>query len=177
VYAGLSWSSDTTNLTINRNAHGHVAGDRVIVRNTTSDYVSTLIDSTTANSFTCSASNVTTSGSAGAYSLGFIAENTTAGIHIYAPSGDHADCQLLSLRTRTGGTSGLFDIYVPASAINGAGIGATFDDCYVPSFLVRADVETLAAVAASLEVIYTAGDPHYRLANLATASRIICLQF
>jgi len=159
TYNALSWSRTGTTLTINRTAHEHTTGNRVIVRNTNVDYQEGLITSTLTNSFTITTTNVgATIGDSGAYSLGFTYAHNAGGSSktggtLSAPTGDHADVQLISMRIRTGGRTGLtYTVTVPQSATNGAGDNTSLGDLYVPVMAVRSDTDLLTAVGATLRV-------------------------
>jgi hypothetical protein len=183
-FSGLSWSRSGTTLTINRNSHGHAVGNRVIIRNTNVDYQVVLIATVLTNSFTVTTSNGGgTSGIEGAYSLGFTyahAGSPRTGGTLTAPSGDHADCQLLSLKITTGTrASTTYDLVVPASAINGAGENTDIDDSFIPDYNVRAYSDTLSVVGATIAVNPGgAGYSTYQFGNLtASLVRIIILHF
>jgi len=156
VFTGLYWSRTGTTLLITNNSHGHTVGNRVIVRNTNMDYQQGVITSTTPNTFQITTTNTgATSGSDGAYSLGYtyahVGIPNTGGV-VYAPSGAHADVQLISMRLRTGPRNGTtYDLTVPASAVNGAGQNTSLNDCYMPDFNVRFDNDLLSAVAATMK--------------------------
>ena len=183
VFSGLSWTRSGTTLTINNTNHGHVSGNRVIIRNTNVDYQEGLIVSASTNFFTFTTSNTgATSGEGGAYSLGFtyshVGSPKTGGT-LYAPSGTHADCQLISLRIRTGGRSGTsYVLTVPEDAVNGAGANTSLGDCFIPDFNVRADTDNLSAVAATMVVNNAAaGYEVFTFSALGALSRFICLHF
>jgi hypothetical protein len=185
VFSGLTWTRSGTTLTINRNSHGHSSGDRVIIRNTNVDYQVVLIASVTTNSFNVTTSNGGgTSGNTGAYSLGFIYAHTGSPITggtLSAPTGDHADCQLISLKVNTGvRSSTTYDLVVPASAINGAGSNTSLGDTYVPDINVRSYSDGLTAIGATIIVNNGgAGYSTYQIGNLGTGSlvRILLLHF
>jgi hypothetical protein len=183
VYTGLAWSRSTTSMTMTRSGHGHSVGDRVIVRNTNVDHQIALIDSITTNTFTFTTNDTgATLGIQGAYSLGFtynhIGNPKTGGI-MYAPTGDHADVQLISMRIRTGTRLGaIYTLKVPQSAINGGGSNTYMGDVYMPDFNVRFDTETMAAVASSMYVNNLgAGYSQFEFQALGTLSRFILLHF
>jgi molybdopterin biosynthesis enzyme MoaB len=185
VFSGLSWTRSGTTLTINRTSHGHAAGNRVIVRNTNVDYQVALIATVLTDSFTLTTSNGGgTSGNTGAYSLGFTYAHTGSPITggtLSAPSGDHADCQIISLKIDTGvRSSTTYDLVVPASAINGAGSNTSIGDTYVPDFNVRAYSDSLTAIGATVIVNNGgAGYSTYQFGNLGTGAlvRILLLHF
>ena len=142
-----------------------------------------MIVTTSTNSFTFTTTDTgSTSGSSGAYSLGFtyshVGSPKTGGI-LVAPSGAHADCQLISLRIRTGGRSGsTYVLTVPEDAVNGTGANTSLGDCYIPDFNIRADTDTLSAVAATMIVNDgSAGYEVFTFGALGALSRIICLHF
>jgi collagen type VII alpha len=183
VFVGLTWVRSGTVLTVYSPSHGHAAGNRVIIRNTNVDYQVGLIVTVDTNYFTFTTANSGgTSGSNGAYSLGFNFSHVGApktGGTLLAPSGVHADCQLISLRIRTGGRSGTsYVVTVPESAVNGCGANTSLGDCYIPDFSVRADADTLSAVAATMNVnVGAAGYEVFTFGALGTLSRFICLHF
>ena len=154
VFANLNWTRSGTTLTINRPNHGHTAGNMVTIRNTNIDFQTLPIATVSTNSFTVITQNLGNSlGAYGAYSLGFTYAHTTGnnGGILYAPTGDHADVTLLSLRIRTGSRVGtVYDLVLPASVVNGAGSNTSLSDLYVPDFMVRGDSDSLVAVAATM---------------------------
>jgi collagen type VII alpha len=184
IYHGLDWTRSSTALTVNRNGHGHIAGNRVIVRNTNTDFQTTTIDSTTSSSFTLTTvASGDTSGNYGAYSLGFTYAHdgipSSIGT-ITAPSGDHPDCQLISARIRTGARVGTtYALQVPASAVNGAGANTNLGNCYVPDFNVRWDTDTLTAIGATMTTNILGSYSTFEFGNLGTGalSRIILVHF
>lgn len=184
VFVGLSWSRFETLLTIYTTSHGHALGNCVIVRDTNVDYQVGLVTAMDANSFTIITSDTGgASGTSGAYSLGFtyyhVGEPSTGGV-LQAPSGIHADCQLISLRIRTGVRSGTtYTLTVPESAVNGSGANSSLGDCYVPDFNIRMDSDSLSAIAATMVVNNgLSGYGFFTFGALGTdSSRIICLHF
>jgi len=183
VYTELPWDRSGTTLNIYRNTHGHSVGNRVIVRNTNLDYQVATIDSTSSSSFSLTTLNVDgSSGGSAAYSLGFIyAHNTTGpsktGGTLFAPTGDHSDAQLLALRIRTGGQASTYNLFVPASSVNGAGQNTNRGDCFVPDFNVRTDSDSLSAVAATMTTNISGSYSTFQFANLGSLSRIIVAHF
>lgn len=182
VFHGLQWYRVGTNLTIYRNNHGHVAGNKVIIRNTNMDYQTATIDSTTISSFNITTTNSDgTIGYLGAYSLGFTyTHDGSTGGTVYAPSGDRPDCQLLSMRIRTGTRLGsTYDLVVPDSAVNGAGQNTGLGDCYIPDFNVRSDADSLSAVAATMITNVSGSYKTFEFGNLGSGSlsRMIILHF
>ena len=179
VFGGLTWNSAGGILTMNRASHGHAPGDRVILRNTTADFESTVINTVTTNSFTVSiASPATASGVSGAYSLGFTYTTFAGGGTLNAPAGDHADCQLISMRIRTGSRPGTtYDLIVPPSAINGAGNNTSLADCYIPDFNVRFDADNLTAIGATMVTNISGSYSTFQFGNLGALSRMISLHF
>jgi hypothetical protein len=150
----------------------------VIARNTNKDFQVALIDSTTLDSFSFSSTATDgTQGNSGAYSLGFTFSHIGApktGGTLYAPDGDHSDCQLMSIRIRTGSRAGTtYDLVVPDSAVNGAGGNTGLSDCYMPDFNVRTDSDNLSAVAATMTTGVTIVPTSYstfEFGNLGSAS-------
>lgn len=184
VFHNTPWDRTGTTLNLYRPAHGHAAGNRVIVRNTNMDYQTALIDATTLNSFSVTTQAVSgTSGFAGAYSLGFTYAhdaNPANGGSLSAPQGDHSDCQILSLRIRTGQRVGTtYNLVVPASAVNGAGANTGLADCYLPDFNVRQDSDSFSAVAATMSTNISGSYSTFQFGNLGTAilSRMILVHF
>jgi hypothetical protein len=183
IFSYCAWTRSGTTLTINKTAHGHTAGNRVIIRNTNMDYQVALIDSIATNSFTVTTTNTGgTSGIVGAYSLGFTFSHDGSpktGGTLSAPTGTIADCQLISMRIRTGSRSSTtYDLVVPASAVNGAGDNTALSNCYVPDFNIRADSDSLSAIAATM-VVNNGGSGYatFQFGALGALSRIICLHF
>jgi hypothetical protein len=184
VFHDLTWDRSGTVLNIYRNTHGHAVGNRVIVRNTNLDYQEALIDTTTSNSFAVTTSSVDgTAGANGAYSLGFTyAHNGSpaSGGTLYAPSGDHTDSQILSMRIRTGARpSTIYSLVVPASAVNGAGANTSLSDCYIPDFNIRMDSDGLSAIAATINTNISSSYSTFQFGNLGSGSlsRMIILHF
>lgn len=179
LFGGLAWDSTGGTLRMQRSAHGHSVGDRVILRNTTADNQTTTIDTTDSTSFTCTVTSLaSTSGIAGAYSLGFtFTSSPGTGGEVNAPTGDHADCQLISMRVRTGTTSGSYELVVPASATNGAGANTSLANCYVPDFNVRNDSDALSAIASTMTTNISGSYSTFKFGNLGTPSRNISLHF
>ena len=83
------------------------------------------------------------------------------------------------MRIRTGTRSGTtYDLSVPNSAINGAGANNSLSDCFIPDFNIRADADTLSAIAATMAVNNGAlGYNVFTFGALGTLSRMICLHF
>lgn len=183
VFTNCGWTRSGTTLTINKTAHGHTAGNRVIIRNTNVGYQVVLINTTATDSFTVTTTNTGgISGIVGAYSLGFTYTHNGSpktGGTLSAPDGTVADCQLVSMRIRTGSRSSTtYDLVVPASAVNGAGANTTLNDCYIPDFNIRSDADTLSAVAATMVVNNGgAGYSTFQFGALGALSRMICLHF
>ena len=182
LYNNIIWSRSTTNLTVTRSSHGHSIGNKVILRNTNVDYLSAIITGTTLNTFTVVTTNIgALSGSSARYSLGFTYAHDISGTGgtLFAPTG--SEVQIISMRIRTGDRAGTtYDVIVPASVTNGAGQNTSLADVYIPTFSVRADSDTLAAIAATIAVNQLSmGYSTFRIGNLGTGtlSRFILLQF
>jgi len=181
VYSSLLWSRSGTTLTVYRSGNGHTAGNVVIVRNTNLDYQVAPITYADSTSFQINTANINgTSGSNGAYSLGFtyahVGSPASGGV-LSAPTGDHADVQLLSVRLRTGPISGTtYDFVVPMSAVNGAGANSSWSDTYIPDFNVRSEV-TLSAVPATISTDIGGSYSTFEFGNLGGLSRFITLHF
>ena len=113
--------------------------------------------------------------------LGFTFSHTgvpKSGGTLSAPTGDHADVQLLSMRIRTGSRAGTtYDLVVPASSLYGAGDNTDLADCYIPDFNVRTDSVSLAAIAATIATNISGSYTTFRFGNLGSLSRFIILQF
>lgn len=173
------WDRSGTNLTITRNSHGHSAGNFVVVRDTNVDYQAVPIDSTTANSFLITTANSGATSGQGAYSLGFTYSHTGTGGVVYAPTGDHADAQLLTLRIRTNGNSSgtTYDLEVPASAINGAGQNTSMGDCFIPDFNVRRDSDSLIPVGATIKTNVGGSYSTFEFGNLGVLPVMIIAHF
>jgi hypothetical protein len=187
VFNDLVWSRSTTTLTIYRTGNSHTIGNTVIVRNTNLSYQVGLITFVDAASFTINTLDTgSTSGISGAYSLGFTyTQNGGTGGTLYAPTGDYADVQLLSMRIRTGLRSGgVYDLVVPSSAICGAGEDTSSSNCYVPDFNVRNDdlsvlPSNLAPIGATITTNLAGSYSTFEFGNLGigNTSRVISLHF
>lgn len=153
VKTGISWTRTGTSMTFTDNGHGRSVNERAILRNTSTTAFDSLITAVTTNTFTVTcADSGATSGTAGAYSMGFTyaynaaSGSITAGT-VSAPVG--WDCVLLSIRihlapnTRSATT---FNLTVPKGNVNGAGPHNNMDDVSVPVQMVRQDGNTLTAV-------------------------------
>lgn len=183
AFLSCNWTRSGTSLTIYNNGHGHVPGNRVIIRNTNLDYQSVVITGAYTNYFIVTTIDTgSSSGSNAAYSLGFTFAHSgspKSGGVLSAPSGTHADCQLISMRIRTGSRLGTtYALTVPASAVNGAGANTSLGNSYIPDFNVRYDADTLSAVPATMIVNSgSAGYNVFTFGGLGSLSRIICLHF
>jgi hypothetical protein len=178
VHANKTWTRSGTSLTINHTAHGHLVGERTIIRNTNVFYLNALITAVTADTFTVTcADSGATSGSAAAYLMGFTyAHNTkTAGSILggtaSAPVG--CDCVMLSLHLNIGAnqrSATTYYVKVPASAINGAGESTTVDNSNCPIVAVRQLTNgLLTATAATLYLSLPSTDNYvtYQMAAMA----------
>jgi len=189
TYAKQSWSKLGTTLTINNTAHGHADGDRVIIRNSNVEYLATTIVTHTADAFNVTTDNTgAASGTDCSYSLGFnfshVGSPSRTGGVLTAPSGPHADVQLISIRIRTGSRNGnTYELEVPASAINGAGANTGAGDIYIPSTSVRNDPGSsggpLGAIGHTLASRSSGSWTKFMLGSLGSASlsRYIILHF
>ena len=190
VHAGKSWSRVTTALTINHVGHGHQVGERAIIRNTNVFYLNALITAVTADTFTVACADTgATSGSAGAYLMGFTyAHNSqTAGTllngTLSAPVG--CDCVLLALKLNIGAnqrSNTYYSVLVPSSAINGAGNASNLDSVNPPILAVRQLTNgLLTAVGATLTLTLDAGSGYctYQIAAISNVAvpNTIALQF
>jgi len=185
LYRNISWDRTGTTLNMYRPAHGHISGNRVVVRNTNTDYQVATIDSTTLDSFAFTTQNIDgTAGLNGAYSLGFTFTHTggspKTGGSVFAPSGDHSDCQLHTLHIRTGTRQGTtYTLTVPASAVNGAGMNTSLGTVFIPDYNVRADSDNLAAVGATINTNISGSYSTFQFGSLGigSLSRFIILHF
>jgi hypothetical protein len=183
AFLNCNWTRSGTNLTIYNNSHGHTPGNRIIIRNTNLDYQSVVITGAYTNYFIVTTIDTgDTSGSNAAYSLGFTFAHSgspKSGGVLSAPTGAHADCQLISMRIRTGSRLGTtYSLTVPTSAVNGAGADTSLGNSYIPDFNIRYDADTLSAVPATM--IVNSGSAGYNIftfGGLGSLSRIICLHF
>jgi len=182
LYNNLAWSRSGTTLTVTNPSHGHSLGNAVILRNTNTDYIYAIITNVTTNTFDITVANTgPASGSAARYSLGFTYAHNIGGTggNLFAPTG--GEVQLISMRIRTGERAGTtYDVVVPASVTNGAGQNTSPADVNIPSFSVRADSDTLAAIAGTIAVNQLGlGYSTFTIGNLGagTLSRFILLQF
>lgn len=157
VKTGISWTRATTTLTLTDPGHGRSVGERAIIRNVHVGEIDGLITAVTTNTFNIACTDTgATSGSAGAYSMGFtFAYNGTAGAYtggtVTAPA--NCDCVLLAVRMHVAanlraGTT--FNLTVPKGNINGAGPHTSMDDISVPIQQVRQDGNSLSAVGATI---------------------------
>ena len=182
IYKELAWQRTSTSLIINRTAHGHSIGNMVIVRNSNLEYQTAFITQITTNSFTINTSDSGyTSGPFCSYSLGFTYTHIAVpkyGGTLSAPTGDHADCQLLSLQIRTGSRQGTtYDVIVPTSITNGCGTNTDLTNCFIPLCAVRTDADSLTSIGATLDTNIAGSYSTFRIGNLGTLSRFITLRF
>jgi hypothetical protein len=142
-----------------------------------------LITAVTTNTFDVTVANSGSFGGTTArYTLGFnythLGSPATGG-QLTAPT--NGEVQLLSMKVRTGTRSGsTYDVFVPASITNGAGANTNLGNSYIPSFSVRDDSTTLAAIAGTIAVNNLgAGYSTFTFGNLGSGSlsRFIILQF
>ena len=167
VKYSLNWNRAGTSLTIDSTGHGLSAGDYVVIRNCNVDNVYVEVDSAAANSFTVTVTaSGGSSGSEGAYSPAFkTSSESSTGCTVSAPSG--ADCQLLSMLVSTGARSGSsYDLTLPQSSTNGAGLNTNILNSYFP--IIRAQlVSSGAVVSASMTL---AGSPNvFSVSNLSSS--------
>ena len=145
VLTGLTWSRSGTTLTITSSGHGRSNGDVVIVRNASQDNFAAAVTVIDGNNFSVTCSNSGgTSGSAAAYSLGFTyAHNSstpgqiTSGT-LTAPGG--GDVVLIGLHIYLAASqrqTTTYDVILPQSATNGAGLNDSVNDLNVPVVVVR----------------------------------------
>lgn len=144
-------------MTFTDNGHGRSVGERAILRNTNVTGFDSLITGVTANTFTVNcADSGATSGTAGAYSMGFTfafvgAANALTGGIISAPA--NWDCVLVSIRIhmQAGSRSGTtWNLTVPKGNVNGAGAHTSMDDVSIPVQQIRQDSINLTAVGNSI---------------------------
>jgi hypothetical protein len=157
AYGNLPWTRTGTTLTINQTNNNRVVGDRVIIRNTNEDYLVATVATVAPESWTVACNDIgATSGSAGQYSLGFNfahigAVGSITGGTLSAPAGENV--QLISLRIHIAANTRAtttYNITLPQSATNGAGANTSNADIYFPTYMVRQDADSLAAVSATL---------------------------
>lgn len=180
LFQNLAWTRSGTDLTINRVAHGHSVGDRVLARNTSSAFINALITAVTTDSYTIACPNSgATSGSSGLYGLGFnLAYNAATGsinaATLSPPSGAYAqDLQVISVRmhlvanTRTGTT---FTLTMPTNLLTGLNGSTSMDDVCVPIQQVRQDGATLPAVGATIGTAIAGNYLSFQFAALPAAT-------
>jgi len=187
AYGNLSWARTGTTLVVNHPAHGHVAGERVILRNVNVDYLCVLINSVATDTYTVTCvDSGATSGSSANYSMGFTyAHNTstpgsiTSGT-LSAPSNENV--QLISARIHLAGntrSTTTYDLIAPASATNGVGANADQGSTYIPMHSVRSDGDSLSGIAGAIAMHASSNWGRFQLSNLGVASNgiFILLQF
>jgi hypothetical protein len=133
----------------------------------------TTITGTTADSFTVTVNtNLTTSGTSGAYTLAYTVSLGTNALTIVAPSGGMDSMNCDSVRFRGTSSSGqTFDLVVPSGVSNGFGDNTALSNFTLPVFIVRANLDTLGPVAATIAVNNaSAGYNSYRFAGLAAST-------
>lgn len=157
VKTGIAWTRTGTSMTFTDVGHGRSVGERAILRNTNKLAHDSLITAVTSDTFTVDCTDEgATSGTAGAYSMGFTfaytgAPSAITGGVITAPA--NWDCVLVSIRmhmqanSRSGNT---FALTVPKGNVNGAGIHTSLDNMTVPIASVRQDVPGMTAVGSTL---------------------------
>jgi hypothetical protein len=144
-YTTLSWTRSGTTLTINHDSNGRFAGERVIIRNTNVNYLSTTVATASTNSFTVTCDNSgTTSGNDCQYNLGFTYSHNsstpgsiTSGTLVSPTNGNVVLLSLHMYFADNVRQSSTYDLTVPASLLNGAGSNTSEDDLWVPIFAVR----------------------------------------
>lgn len=187
IYSGLTWSRAGTVLTMNHTAHGRSVGDRVIVKDTNVPVQNALITNITADSYSIACADVgAASGTQGKYTNGFkfahnseVAGATTGGV-LTAPA--NCDIQLISLRIRIkanarAGTT--YDLTIPTSAYNPAGVNDSTDNVYVPLTQIRTDADTMTAVGNTIAMNQSGSYSVFRYGALGatTAGLLMFLQF
>ena len=186
-YTTLNWSRSGTTLTINHNSNGRFAGERVIIRNTNVNYLSTVVDTVSTNSFTVICDNSgTTSGNDCQYNLGFTYSHNsstpgsiTSGI-LSAPT--NGNVVLLSLHMYFADNvrqSSVYDLTLPASLLNGAGSNTSEDDLWVPIFVVRqqnAGNTIMTPIGATLAKYVNSNYSKFEFAALGSVSTPINIQ-
>ena len=153
AYGNIPWARTGTSLVMSHAGHGHVAGNRVIIRNANVDYLCVVIDSVTTDTYTVTCANSgATSGTAANYSLGFTFAHNATGTGqvsngtLSAPVNENV--QLISMRIRLAanyraGTE--YTLTVPASLVNGAGQDDALGSIYAPLSAVRQDTVDMVA--------------------------------
>jgi len=186
VFTTLAWVRVGTLLTITNPSHGRSVGDRVIIRNASSDNFNDLITTVTTDTFTLPCADIGgLSGSAAAYSCGFkYAHNTnlfniTEGT-LTAPA--NADVQLLSIRIRLKANTRAaltYSVNLPSSVTNGAGLDTNMDTMYLPFQQVRQDSDSLTAVGNTYTTNVSGRYSSFRFSALPaiTTGLIFMIQF
>lgn len=187
IYTGLSWSRVGTVLTMNHPNHGRSVGERVIVKDTNVTVQNQLITNITTNSYDIACTDTgATSGTQGKYTSGFkYAHNSetagalTGGV-LSAPA--NCDIQLLSLRIHTKANSRAgttYDVTIPTSVYNPAGVNDSNDNVYLPVQQVRTDTDVLTAVGNTIAMNQTGSYSIFRFGALGatTSGQLMLLQF
>ena len=186
AYGNLAWARTGTSLTVTHTSHGHTSGERVILHNINVDYLCVTIDSVSTDTFTVTCANSgANSGTAANYSMGFTyAHNAGSGSitngTLSAPAGTE-NVQLISMRVRLSANvrqTNTYDIIVPASATNGAGVDASASTVYLPMHTVKQDTDNLTATTGTIAMNPSSGGYNrFQIAALPTAATGIYLLF
>lgn len=187
IYTSLVWSRTGTSLTVNHTAHGRSIGDRVILKNINVQVLNALITNITTDSYTVDCSDTgDTSGTAGMYTCGFkfahnseVAGALTGGV-LSAPA--NCDIQLHSMRIHTKANSragATYDLTIPTSVFNPAGMNTSADEVYVPLTQIRADADTMTVVGNTIGMNQTGSYSIFRYGALGSVAQgqLMLLQF
>lgn len=182
VWTGISWTRSTTTLTINRDSHGHAAGDCVILRNMAEPYLVANILAVESGSFTVTViDSGGVSGTDGAYNLGFKATCGTGTLVISAPSGlDGSGIQLFGLNFRALSTpAGVLVMTMPAGINNGIGGQTSIGNFNLPSVMIRQNADTFPIVSFTIATNdSSSGYNIYQIAGLgASQTRVFSFRF
>jgi hypothetical protein len=143
-------------------------------------FLNAVIASTTLNSFTVTVLDTGgSSGTSGAYSLGFTATVGTNSLTVVAPTG-YDFMALQSLRFRGSSTSGgVFTLTLPVGIDQGVGGETSRNDVNQPVFRIGGDADTLPVVGATVAVNpASAGYNVYQFGALGTSVvRLFSLNF
>lgn len=187
VINNLAWTRSGVTCTITHIAHGLLDGDCVFVRNVNEDYVYSVVAGVSPNTFDVTVTAAGgTAGSAAAYQGAVKATSVDSGnLTLSCPTVTAvcADVQILSVMCQTGTRSmnQTYDLTMPQSLKNGAGLNDAPDREYFPIIRVHSDPSdgNGTVVAASMTLNTGANYNVFTLNGLGavTTSRLIRFDF
>ena len=136
IISGLTWSRSGTVLTITSTAHGLTAGDFIVIRNMSSDYLYVTVGAPDANTLTCTVpATGGTSGTDGVYIPAFdVTSLSETALTIEAPSA--GNCQLMSVQVYINSSdTGTILVTLPSDIKNGAGGNTSLATTNPPVFV------------------------------------------